>query len=565
MPSLCLNAAERAALRGLPYLSRLVYLFGLRPFMDYGTGIVGFRRGVSWKSIAEELYIEPHPGIKSGEPSEKELRRALVWLQKAGLLSANKDGKKRLIFECLLASRDNCARKQVGRLNQGLAGSLLKGDLSSNHAALAYSEDNQVAGSKTPKVGTPPAFNLSNCLSSSAAQREEEMAQCASKAKADAAPSVNPALATFPMSLDWQPNRPSLEAIASSLGVSLDGFTDALLGEWRVYWAIEHSPLRQQTQQQWELQLVKRLKHLALEAAEQAQRAEAKAIQAAKAAEPSPSGVKPEKTRKAASGKVIQLRAAPSAAITETTQQQEQTMPSVQSFDEMMPFLWRKLRVMYGYPFERQYPTENDFSDWSSVLSDLTCEQILDGLRRLVEQSSTDPYGAYTPSAIRFRQVCLQIPGLPDVKRAWNEAVNAHYSHKAVEYAAQLTGRSALQAAKSGLLDAANMRSLRDRFEMNFQLAKERLQRGEPLQGREVASHEQAQQRQEAYNEYQRLKRMVEVGELSTANNALRQQATQARREAQALREQFNFEPLPDAPVIAASTNVQSLRQGRAA
>ncbi|MGG2690928.1 hypothetical protein ACQYZC_23675, partial [Pseudomonas aeruginosa] len=73
MPSFQINDEEREALRGLPMLAREIYVFALRPFMDFATGIVGERRGISWKSIAEELYVEPHQGIKGGEPSEKEL------------------------------------------------------------------------------------------------------------------------------------------------------------------------------------------------------------------------------------------------------------------------------------------------------------------------------------------------------------------------------------------------------------------------------------------------------------------------------------------------------------
>lgn len=71
MPSFQINDEEREALRGLPMLAREIYVFALRPFMDFATGIVGERRGISWKSIAEELYVEPHQGIKGGEPSEK--------------------------------------------------------------------------------------------------------------------------------------------------------------------------------------------------------------------------------------------------------------------------------------------------------------------------------------------------------------------------------------------------------------------------------------------------------------------------------------------------------------
>lgn len=111
MPSFQINDEEREALRGLPMLAREIYVFALRPFMDFATGVVGERRGISWKSIAEELYVEPHQGIKGGEPSEKELRRALVWLQKVGLVGPNL-AERRLIFELPKASRDQSVRKK---------------------------------------------------------------------------------------------------------------------------------------------------------------------------------------------------------------------------------------------------------------------------------------------------------------------------------------------------------------------------------------------------------------------------------------------------------------------
>jgi len=56
--------------------------------VDYKTGLVGIRRGVSYQSLKEALYIEPHPGIQSGSPGKDQLRRALNGLEKAGLCNA---------------------------------------------------------------------------------------------------------------------------------------------------------------------------------------------------------------------------------------------------------------------------------------------------------------------------------------------------------------------------------------------------------------------------------------------------------------------------------------------
>ena len=155
MPSFLINDEERESLRGLPMLAREIYVFGLRPFMDYRTGLVGERRGISWKSIAEELYVEPHQGIKGGEPSEKELRRALTWLQKVELVGPNQ-AERRLIFQLLKASRDQSARNKVGSKWADEEGSYVGGLEPNNHGPYTEEEGREVGGGESSKVGTPP-------------------------------------------------------------------------------------------------------------------------------------------------------------------------------------------------------------------------------------------------------------------------------------------------------------------------------------------------------------------------------------------------------------------------
>ncbi|MBA2656850.1 MAG: Vir protein [Tatlockia sp.] len=100
MEFMIINQNELSALRGLPYLQQLTYLQGLKPFVDYKTGIVGIRRGISYQSLSEALYIEPHPGIQSGSPSKDQLRRALKGLEKAGLIVIQSLERK-LVLRCL--------------------------------------------------------------------------------------------------------------------------------------------------------------------------------------------------------------------------------------------------------------------------------------------------------------------------------------------------------------------------------------------------------------------------------------------------------------------------------
>lgn len=103
--NLTISLEELSALSGLPHLQQLLYLCGLRPYVDYKTALVGFKRGISYQSLSETLYIEPHPGIKGGSPSKDQLRRALKGLERAGLLEIQSLEHK-LIFKCLLVNMD---------------------------------------------------------------------------------------------------------------------------------------------------------------------------------------------------------------------------------------------------------------------------------------------------------------------------------------------------------------------------------------------------------------------------------------------------------------------------
>ena len=100
-----INGDELMALSGLPHLQQLVYLRGIRPYMDVKTGMVGIKRGISLQSIAEQLYIEPCPGIKSENFSRAQVRRALAKLERTGIIS-NQSKDLQLILKCPLATRD---------------------------------------------------------------------------------------------------------------------------------------------------------------------------------------------------------------------------------------------------------------------------------------------------------------------------------------------------------------------------------------------------------------------------------------------------------------------------
>jgi len=234
MPTFQINDDEREALRGLPMLAREAYVFGLRPFMDYATGIVGIKRGVSWKSIAEELYVEPHQGIDSGEPTEKQLRRAIVWLQKVGLLSENK-AERRLIFELLRASRDQSDRNKEGSKRADQAGRPSTPSQPSNGKPFEPVTPSKAAGGEIEKAGTPPE---SGFLPTSRHPAHEPADR-------------------FPMHDDWEPTGNGWKATALRNGLGAATVSAELLMEFRSYWV--NRPDKYQSQGQWEHELAQKL------------------------------------------------------------------------------------------------------------------------------------------------------------------------------------------------------------------------------------------------------------------------------------------------------------------
>ena len=77
----------------------------MRPYVDYQTGVAGIKRGISYQSLAEELYIEPHQGIQSGSPGKEQIRRALKGLERAGIIRIQ-SFKWKLVVHCVLVVAD---------------------------------------------------------------------------------------------------------------------------------------------------------------------------------------------------------------------------------------------------------------------------------------------------------------------------------------------------------------------------------------------------------------------------------------------------------------------------
>lgn len=149
-----LNESEISALYGLLHIQQLAYLRGIRPYMDVKTGLVGIKRGISYQSIADNLYVEPHQGIKSVTFTRTQVRRALPGLVRVGLISIQSD-KLKLILKCELATKDYFA------LNKVVTNASQKVDTNTTHQNLTNTEVLKDSFKKggidtLSKVVTPP-------------------------------------------------------------------------------------------------------------------------------------------------------------------------------------------------------------------------------------------------------------------------------------------------------------------------------------------------------------------------------------------------------------------------
>lgn len=161
-----INDFEISALLGLPDIQQLLYILGIRRYMDFTTGIVGIARKISYQSLSEVLYTNPAPGIKGESRSKQQIQRALDGLEKSGLVKRDPLNcpKRGLVLKCLLASQDN--------FNQNKADSkpVQKRDVkpiqSKSVKSWRYLELGQKGNAiKSTKADTPPVSGNINNLS----------------------------------------------------------------------------------------------------------------------------------------------------------------------------------------------------------------------------------------------------------------------------------------------------------------------------------------------------------------------------------------------------------------
>lgn len=103
MDFLFVTTYELDALSEIPLMQRVVYLMGIRPYMDRKTFIVGIKRKISYQSLRETLYVAPIKGVKTGCPSHQQMKRVIKSLARQGIIEIRSTAQN-LIVKCLLAN-----------------------------------------------------------------------------------------------------------------------------------------------------------------------------------------------------------------------------------------------------------------------------------------------------------------------------------------------------------------------------------------------------------------------------------------------------------------------------
>jgi len=138
---------ELEALRGLPHEARTLYREGLRPYMDYTTGLVGIKRRVSYQSFRELLEVVPERGSALGSvqvPSKSAMRNMLVLLERNGLVEKLPQRRRTdpMVFRLRLAVCDGKIRVNEQRHKNDI-GATTKAATYKNHLKAVNNQDDK--------------------------------------------------------------------------------------------------------------------------------------------------------------------------------------------------------------------------------------------------------------------------------------------------------------------------------------------------------------------------------------------------------------------------------------
>lgn len=148
------NDDEDYALQGLPLRAQVIYLRGLRRFMDFRTGLVGRVRRVSYVSLAEVCQEEVNRALQT-KATKSSVRCSLDQLARAGLIERIGAGDH-LVFRMLLADTDKSVQNNHSTTTAHLQHTNHSTDKPSNDAACRDYHDTTTAQPQHGNRSTHP-------------------------------------------------------------------------------------------------------------------------------------------------------------------------------------------------------------------------------------------------------------------------------------------------------------------------------------------------------------------------------------------------------------------------
>jgi len=114
------NDAEDSALQGLSCDAQVLYLRGLRRYMDYRTGVVGIARRIDEACLRETIEFVPDRGSSArrrNDITRQFIRSRLDELRRVGLIAdvASEPGRRGYVFRLVLADTDQSAQNMNNR------------------------------------------------------------------------------------------------------------------------------------------------------------------------------------------------------------------------------------------------------------------------------------------------------------------------------------------------------------------------------------------------------------------------------------------------------------------
>jgi len=152
-----LNSQEWDALFDLQSDAVKVYVMGIRPYMNYATGIVGIKRKFSYQSLSELLSIPAERGTQGNRVTKDKIKWVMKKLEKAGLITRIENSWFKIKLN--LASQDESVQMNHTRITPGPTPELHP-QKNINNQDSYVKEDSELHMYNSPNHTTPPENRL---------------------------------------------------------------------------------------------------------------------------------------------------------------------------------------------------------------------------------------------------------------------------------------------------------------------------------------------------------------------------------------------------------------------